>query len=83
MLIYSGVIEDEFIGWKEAIYACFYTAVRVALTKNSPVETKKVSMALRQLSSTEYPLVDQTQMVNYEPGFLTLHGDKPQQMAFP
>lgn len=37
LLIYSGVIEDEFIAWKEAVYACFYAAITTVMTKNKPL----------------------------------------------
>ena len=37
VLLYSGVIEDRFIGWKEAVYACFYTAVTTLLNHKTPI----------------------------------------------
>ena len=52
LLIYSGVIEDEFIGWKEAVYACFYTAVSVAITKNQSVENSRVATMLKKMCET-------------------------------
>lgn len=37
LLIYTGVIEDEFIGWKQALYGCFYTALMTVITQNKPI----------------------------------------------
>lgn len=50
LLIYTGQVEDQFVGWKEALYACFYTAVKAIITKNQPIPQKKINQMLKQLS---------------------------------
>ena len=53
LLIYTGVIEDQFIGWKEALYSCFYAAVVAAITKNKPIDNKKIHLLLKDLSKID------------------------------
>lgn len=84
LLIYSGAVEDQFIGWKEQIYACFYTAVTVVLTKNKPIETKQVSSILKKIAVSEEEMFEQHQMLHYKPGCLSLHGcQKPSDLPLP
>ena len=71
LLIYTGVIEDEFVGWKEALYSCFYTAVTTVITKNKPLEGNKISSLLKQLSILDEEIVDQPQLLNYKHGHFT------------
>ena len=50
ILIYTGVIEDEFIGWTETVYSCFYAAIMAVMTNNKPIESTKLSTLIKQLS---------------------------------
>ena len=34
VLIYTGVIEDEFVSWREALYSAFYCGIFAAVTNN-------------------------------------------------
>lgn len=42
LMIYSGLIEDQFMAWKEAVYACYYTAITTIMNPKRLVESNKV-----------------------------------------
>jgi hypothetical protein len=42
-------MEDEFMGWKESLFAAFYTAITTILTKGKIVEQKNIEKALDSL----------------------------------
>ena len=83
-MIYSGVIEDEFLGWREALYACFYTAIMTSLTKNKPIATAKINDMLKQLKPIDDLVVDQPQMLNNKFGHFSEHrSTNPREIMFP
>ena len=84
VLIYTGVIEDEFMGWMEAVYSCFYVAIMAIMTNNKPIESTKLSTLLKQLSVISENLVDQPQLLNYKHGHFTEHfRGKNREIALP
>jgi hypothetical protein len=73
VLIYTGVIEDQFIGWKESLFACFYAAVLAVITKNKPIEVARISHLIKQLALLDEEIVDRPQLLNYKHGHFTEH----------
>ena len=79
IMIYTGFIEDEFMGWKEALYAAFYCAVSAALAHKAPATLQQLEMALKQVALIDQEISPRPQLTSSKYGHFTLHPQgKPQ-----
>lgn len=53
LLIYSSFVEEEFMGWREALYSTFYSAVSTAITHAKIIEEKQIVRALQQAAAID------------------------------
>lgn len=84
ILIYTGYIEDEFMGWKESLFAAFYVAITTVLTKGKVVEERSIFKAIDALITIDIELKSKHQLTNYHPGHFALHNTpKTHQVSFP
>jgi hypothetical protein len=53
LMIYTGLVEDEFVGWKESLYAAFYSAIVAVITKNKPIDDKAINSLLKVVGTMD------------------------------
>jgi hypothetical protein len=68
ILIYTGYVEDEFMGWKENLFSAFYTAVSSVLTKCKEIEEKQIVNIINKLLTIDNELSIKPQLLNYKVG---------------
>lgn len=77
ILIYTGFVEDEFMGWKENLFATFYSALVMVLSKKE-VESKSIANVINKLLTIDNELSVKPQLANYRVGYFTQHNsEKP------
>lgn len=83
ILIYTGFVEDEFMGWKENLFATFYSALVMVLSKKE-VDSKNIANVINKLLTIDNELSLKPQMTNYRVGYFTQHNsEKSNEIAFP
>lgn len=73
LMIYTGAVEDEFVGWKEGLYASVYAAMLAVITKNKPIESKAIHAVLKAIGAIDQEITVRPQLTSYECGSLTQH----------
>lgn len=53
ILIYTGFVEEEFMGWKESLFTAFYTAITTVLAKGKPIEEKQINNVINKLATID------------------------------
>jgi hypothetical protein len=73
LLIYSSFVEEEFMGWREALFSAFYSAVFTTVTNGKSIDEKQIVRALQQAAVIDPETGPRPQLMHSTFAAFTLH----------